>query len=89
MVFASPRGMCESWRRVCTNGWKDPNDRSAPVRTLRVKLNNGTYEPRWFRYDLPLKLSSYDALHPDDVKKLTKQQTPQKQRYKKPKSRGR
>jgi hypothetical protein len=63
MVFASPRSMCESWQRVRANGWKDPNDRSVPGRSLRIKINNGSYERKWFRYDLPLSLSSPLALY--------------------------
>jgi hypothetical protein len=89
MVFASPRGMCESWQRVRANGWKDPNDRSAPGESLRIKLNNGSYERKRFRYDLPLSLRHYDALHPEDVKKLTKQQVPLERKDKSPESRGR
>ena len=54
MVFASPRGMCESWQRVRANGWKDPNDRSVPGRSLRMKINNGSYE-----CPSPLKLGHY------------------------------
>ena len=76
MVFASPRSMCESWQRVRANGWKDPNDRSIPGRSLRTKLNNGSYGRKWFRYDLPLSLLHYDALHPEDLSKVRPQQLP-------------
>ena len=76
MVFASPRSMCESWQRVRANGYKDPDDWSVPGRSLRIKLNNGSYERKWFRYDLPLGLRYYDALHPEDLLKVRPQQLP-------------
>ena len=81
MVFASPRSMCESWQRVRANGWKDPNDRSVPGRSLRMKLNNGSYEPKWFRYDLPLSLRHYNSVHPDDLSKVRPQQLPASRKW--------
>ena len=82
MVLASPRGMCESWQRVRANGWKDPSDWSVPGESLRKKLNNGSYERKWFRYDLPLSLRHYNALHhnalhPEDLSKVQPQQLPE------------
>ena len=88
MVFVSPRSLCESYRRH-RQRVKDPEDRSVPGKSLRIKLNDGTYTKRWFRNDLDLSLSDYNALHPDDIKKLKKEQIPSEQRSKKTKAKRR
>mgnify|MGYP001184034432 FL=1 len=81
MVFASPRGMCESWRRH-RQRVKDPEDRSKPGNLLRIKTDVG-YIQHWFRYDLPIPKNFFDVLHPDDIKKLRKGQIPPTQDSKK------
>ena len=88
MVFVSPRSMCESYRRRRQSGWKDPNDRLAPGNLLRVKTDVG-YTLFKFRYDLPIPVNLFNALHPDDVKKLKKEQIPSEQRSKKTKAKRR
>lgn len=76
MVFASPRGMCESWRRH--RQWvKDPMDRSKPGNLLRVKIDGGIYTTMRFRYDLPIPKRFFDALHPEDRSKVRPQQWPE------------
>ena len=77
MVFASPRGMCESWRRH-RQRVKDPMDLSAPGNLLRIKTDVG-YSLHRFRYDLPIPERFFNVLHPDDIKKLRKGQIPPKQ----------
>ena len=89
MVFVSPRMQGDAYRRQRQRGWKDPDDRSVPGKYLRIKLNDGTYTKRWFRNDLDLSLSDYNALHPDDIKKLKKEQIPSEQRSKKTKAKRR
>ena len=81
MVFASPRGMCESWRRH-RQRVKDPMDLSAPGNSLRIKTDVGYVRER-FRYDLPIPKHFFDVLHPDDIKKLRKGQIPPTQDSKK------
>ena len=73
MVFVSPRTTCEALRRA---GWKSPHDSSLPGCRLRIKLNNGTYDRRYFRYDLPLDPVLYQCVHPEDLKKLRRRQLP-------------
>ena len=75
MVFASPRGMCESWRRH-RQRVKDPMDRSKPGNLLRIKTDVG-YIQHWFRYDLPIPKDFFDVLHPEDLSKVRPQQWPE------------
>jgi len=81
MVFASPRGMCESWRRH-RQRVKDPMDLSAPGNSLRIKTDVGYVRER-FRYDLPIPKHFFDVLHPGDIKNLRKGQIPPTQDSKK------
>ena len=83
MVFASPRGMGESWRRH-RQRVKDPLDLSAPGNSLRIKTDVGYVRER-FRYDLPIPKHFFDALHPEDLSKVRPQQWPED--LPKPKSR--
>ncbi len=76
MVFASPRSMCESYRRKRQRGWKDPNDMMAPGDRLRVKTDFG-YVLFKFRYDLPIPVNLFDGLHPEDLSKVRPRQLPE------------
>ena len=76
MVFASPKGMCESWRRH-RQRVKDPMDRSKPGNVLRIKIDGGIYTTRRFRYDLPIPKRFFDALHPEDLSKVRPRQLPE------------
>ena len=87
MVMVSPRGMCESWKRHRASGYPDPTDKTAPGRSLRIKVDGGHYVTKWFRYDRQMELSFYRSLHPEDVKKLRPLQIPQNQSHKKARSR--
>jgi len=76
MAFVSPRATFEALRRA---GWKDPHDTTVPGCDIRIKLNNGSYTQLYFRYDLPLDPTFYRNVHPEDLKKLRRQQLPEGQ----------
>ena len=77
MAGVSLRMTADAIRRARRNGWRDPRDTTKPGCVLPIKLNNGTYTRRWFRYDLGMTWKIYQGVHLEGLVKVRPGQIPE------------